>query len=485
MENGSGGSGGGGADTPISIPGLPDFTVQVTDIACPVNATDLPREHFKKYFEDCYCTLRSFHVPGFVATFIAALTIAPAAAMLVSKDLVIIVMRLLLPTLGAEVLDGLDDLRKALDSEFAKLAVGVLNELLGTAIGVGDMPSSASYTDHLARADKLGGILHDTLLKEFGDAASITPDSGRAAARRFSGLMINFGTATGVLATLGGLVPAIHLDDIREIGEQVAGNLGLGRLGRQVLRPVVQILMEEPYKWWINERFRPTQFTALDVVNPYTAQTMDPKLVHDSLALQGYSDDKISALIQLHQKKISESDAFLLLEHDQGTEDDFLLRMKNLGYSLTDAEMQKHIMLIKEEVAIQTRIVDVAMASYRHGVITRDEFSAVVKQAISEPSLQALTMTLADFNSRLPHRSLIIGELTQMLTQNVITLDDFDTYLENLGYSPQDTDNLRILTLLNINAKEAAAKAKAAAAAAKTAAAAAKAAGSGSTTTTG
>jgi hypothetical protein len=471
MANGgtsNGGDQGGGGAAPISIPGLPAFTVQATDIAPPDTPTDFPRQHVIQYFRDVYTELKNISVPSLVAQLIAGFSVTPAITFTVCKDVLIAILKVMLPTWGKEILDALDDLRKAIDPSVSELAVDVLNELLGTSIAATDMPTGGAFGDHLARADKIGGILHDTLMQEFQGLNAITPQNGQHAARRFTGLMINFGTATGVLATLSGLVPFIHLDDIREIGEQVAQNLGLGRLGRQVLRPIVQILIEEPYKWFINQQYRPTIFSAADCVNPYTNQTLSADQMHADLALQGYSNDRIKALIELHQKKLSENDYFYLWQMGlkQGT--DFVAYLQKLGYSADDARSRMDAEQLRASEGLEHEIVAAAMEAYVAGHITQDEWNQVLQAAHVVPNNPELWTILAQYKAKVPHKALTLAEVTDMLAQDVISLDEFEDYLTKFGYSLTDANNLKIWTLLKLNAKEEAAKAKAAKAAAKT-----------------
>jgi hypothetical protein len=476
MSNGNNSGGGGGAtgiDQTISISGLPDFTVNVTDIAPPDMPTDLPRAQLEKYFRDCYTMLHTWGCPKWIAAAVAGTIVGLCGALVVMKDLLIVILRVVLPPFGGEVLQALDDLRKSVDPEVADLAVDVLNELLGTDVTASDMPTGTTTGDHLARADKVGGILHDMLMSEFTGMSSITPETGRAAARRFSGLMINFGTVTGVLATLGGLIPQIHLDDVREIGEQVAQNLGLGRLGRQVLRPIVQTLIEMPYTWWIHQQYRPTQLTVSDCVNPYTGAVIDPALIHSSLALQGYSDTLISAIIELHQKKLTEADYWLLVEQKLKADTDFESYLQKLGYSADDAADRALAETYRAEKALQDEIISASMDAYVAGHIALDEFQGIVNTARPHPDLNALTMLLAQYKAKVPHKALTLAEITSMLEMDVINTGEFEDYLTAFGYSEMDALNLKIWTLLKLAQKEEAAKAKAAKAAAKTTIAAA------------
>src|SRR5208337_1790136 len=103
--------------SPIGVPGLPDFTIQASDIGPPNSPTDIPREHLQEYFRDTYTELRSMNVPGLAASIIAGLVVVPCLALVVAKDIVLVLLKVVLPAWGGQVLNSLDDLRKALDPE--------------------------------------------------------------------------------------------------------------------------------------------------------------------------------------------------------------------------------------------------------------------------------------------------------------------------------------------------------------------------------
>jgi hypothetical protein len=44
---------------------------------------------------------------------------------------------------------------------------------------------------------------------------------------------------TGFLAMVGGAVPFVHFDELKETGEMLEKSLGIGRLTRQALRPLI------------------------------------------------------------------------------------------------------------------------------------------------------------------------------------------------------------------------------------------------------
>jgi hypothetical protein len=436
------------------------------------------------YFRDIASHLETkLQMPQWASHLVAGASIIPIATIVQLSHLFIAVLTSFLPAIGGVVFSVLDDVRKAIDPEVAGLSVSVLNELLGTDLTADQISTQGGISAHLARAETVGGLFHSQLMSEFAATNTITPESGVKAARRFTGLAINFGTATGIIATLGGLAPFIHLDDVREIGEQVATNLGLGRLQRLALQPLIQILLAEPYKWYINNLARPTQFKLADVVNPFTGSIMDPKLIWQSLAWEGYSDDKITALLELHRKKLAETDYFYLFTHGLVEDADVLAYLKRLGYTDNDAQNRKEVEFLKAQDPYQKEIVAAATAAYAEGHIQRDELQGIVNSAVHLDNERSIVMLVADYKKRVPTKHLTLAQVESAYEQGVIDLSEFNTWLSTQGYSQDDQQTLQLLTLLKLKKLEEAAKAKEAKAAATAAKQAAKSAAS--TTPTG
>jgi hypothetical protein len=480
MPNGDGGDG-----SPV---GVPTLTVNVFDIAPPDLATDLPRLHLEQYFRDTFDIFNhKWKMPSWIAAFLSGAIVAVAAAVMMVTHVAVMVIQPFLPAFGGAVFQVIDDLRKTLDPQFAKFSVAVLNELLGTDFSVNHLPQGEDVGAHIARAEEVGFLFHRQLLSEFlastgmtldptggnfseptaatGAGEKITPISGVRAAARFSGLAINFGTATGIIATIGGLAPFVHLDEIREIGELVAKNLGLGRLQRLALAPIIQILLAEPYKWFINEIARPTQLTAGEVVNPFSGAVMDAALIWRDLARAGYSDDKITALLDLHRKKATEGDLLTLQEGGQLQYNDVLRELKRLGYDDTGAVTKAEAQHLQAQRPYQDEIRTAAVTAYADGHIDRTELQAIVSNLPLSQDEKDLVLVAADYKKKVPNKHLTLAQIETAFEQGIFDVADLTAQLTSLGYSEADQATILLLTLVKLGKLEAAAAAKAAKAA--------------------
>jgi len=492
MPNGDTGNG-----TP---PDIATITVTVTDIKCADPPTELPFQTLDPFFRDLFCQFnKQWGLGRWTSELLAGALVTICAAVMGVSHVVLLILNPFITALAETVFVALDTLRKELDPSFALLASSVLNELLGTDFTVNHLAAGADINAHLARAQEIGVLFHKQLLSEFmadtgmtlnpdatftepsgpttTERELISPMSGVRAAARFTGLAINFATANGIIATIAGLVPEVHLDEIRTIGEEVAKNLGLGRLQRLALAPIVQILLAEPYKWFINEVARPTQFSPAEVVNPFTGAVMEPALIWRSLARAGLSDDKIAALLELHRKKVTEAELLTLFEGGHYDQSQVLAGLKRLGYDDPTGATKLETMHLQAQRPFQDEVRVAAVQAFADGHIERDELQGIVNSMPLSEDEKALVMLAADYKRKVPTKHLTLAELDTAFSEGIIDLSEYTDHLTKLGYSDDDQSILLLIELTKLKA----AAAKAAAAAARNSAKAAKKAGAPST----
>ena len=450
-----------------SLPGVTDQEVtQLTDIirvvtsdcAPPTIQLAIPTEAASELFKYVCGFLRQFDVPRWFATGVAGMAVLPVLIINGVFSISIAVLQPVISVAFREILGLLDTLRKELDPTFADIAVLVLNELLGTDFTSAHLAGGIDVASHLARAEQVGAFLHNQLMSEFSTAADVTPESGMSAARRMSGFMINFGTATGIIGLLGGLVPFAHVDEIREIGEEVAKNLGLGRMHRLVMQPLIKSLIAAPYSWWINRQFHPTQFTIGDLVNPFQATQMSQTAIFQALDYLGYSDDKKQELIQLHQKRLSVSELDLLVRYgplSQAYVNDYLPR---LGFP---AELQPVLLPLEDlkraEGAVR-QLIDEVMLEVKAGHLTSADLQTILANLPIGPIETRYLLDRVNFATQAPHAHLSLGEAQQAFELGLWTLDQLAEFLQARGYSADDANTLELLTLLKLSKLEEAKK---------------------------
>jgi len=310
------------------------------------------------------------------------------------------------------------------------------------------------------------------LSKEMITSGNVSPEQGDAAVRAFLGFVLSFSVRQGNIEFLTSLIPEEFrfAEGFRAYGELMATNLGLGRLTRLVLRPLVTTLAATPFQWKLNELYRPTQLKLADVVNPFSGAVMDAKLIWADLAREGYTDDKIQALLELHRKKISEADVFTLYQGGYWEQSRVLEYYKRLGFTEDDTGPLLFSLAFKASRTYVDELRSAVVTAYADGHIDRQELQKVVDGMPLRQEEKDFILLAADYKRKVPTKHLTLAVLEQAFNEGIIDLTEFTDHLRVQGYSDDDQSILLLLTL----EKLAKVKEKAAAAAARSTAKAAK-----------
>jgi len=414
----------------------------------PAKAFDHPKEAAQQTFSGMFWALLDLGIPQPLAYLMAAL-----AAMVVAAGGVLgQVLFWLLKNVGAafaeDVLELVDEARKELDPTVATIAVTILNELLGTDYANIHLATGTDVSSHLERAGEIGALFHNQLIREFQGEGDVTPEAGMKAAQRFSGFLINFGVATALVSVVGDIVSFGKFEQFRELGVEVARNLGLGRLNRQAMKPLMDIMIVQPYKWWFNTRFHPTQFKISEVINPFTSSLMPVEDIFAAADLDGYSHDKVQKLIELHQKRLTVADAELLARWkfwDPAFARDYIVK---LGFSEQLADTVTQIEQFKRVDSRLNKLIDTLEANVIDGHITTDEFSAVLDTMPLTENEKGTILTTVKYKAKSPHKALTFAQLTKAFEEGMIDDTELRDRLAREGYSDADVDILEVQVLL-------------------------------------
>jgi len=208
-------------------------------------------------------------------------------------------------------LDSMESIGTALLSQFqgrstlgfAQLVRRALEDTLG--VSVPPIPAAGgSVQGQVTAMQATGGALVDLLKQEFlGGGSDLTPDGGLKAVEAFMGFAMAFAVREGNVAfwteLLNGLKPggvSIDLNGIREMNVAMARNIGLGRLARLVLRPLIQVLAVTPATWKLNQDYRPTRLKEADLLRLDRQMGLTPGQYKSEMQLLGYRDADIDAL---------------------------------------------------------------------------------------------------------------------------------------------------------------------------------------------
>jgi hypothetical protein len=369
-------------------------------------------------------------------------------------------VRLLKPLISIYV-DAMDEILSALGQlflagqgegshGFTLLTATVLGDLLGFEINGEQFFADFQSRGRLKAMEDVGSKLVDTLTDEFGSQAGLSPDQGVSAAKTFLGFVLSFAVRQGNVAFLTSLLPEdIRFgDQFREYGEMMAKNLGLGRLTRMVLKPLLTTMVATPYQWKLHQLFHPTQFTIGDVVNPFQQTLMDHDTIFKALDLLGYTDDKKEQLIKLHQKRLTFDDVDLLLRWQIYTPDQAHDAITHLGYPEELATLVLYLVGLRKAEGAVNSLVDAIEASTVEGHTTIDEFSALLDSLPIDVQTKKFRLQAVQYKTKATRAHVTLAQAQKAFEEGVWDLTQLEDYLTRRGYSADDAATLEALTLL-------------------------------------
>jgi len=383
---------------------------------------------------------------------------------------------------AALFLETLGEVRNDNASGLNSVIAAALGDLLGVEISADSIPQGGQGAANIPRMVAVGGLLHDLLGAEFGGAG--TPDGvdGAKAARAFTGFNVNFSAGASIIGILGEMSSLGYFKEFREVGESVAENLGLGRLHRGALKPLVDTLVTKPYTRQLLAKYRQTRLSPDQYVHYSIAGKLDIDTLKTHLSEAGYTDADIVILQDLLAKRLDVSSMAQLERAGRQTRDASIATLGLQGYAPVDADGLLVAQQLARDSALQAAYIGEAYSLARNRHLSESEFQGVLDSITMPESEKQLWAQRLSLHLLHPGKRISIAQLAYLGERNQITDVEVEAWVEAEGYDASDAGLISLYVLgkeLDFSAaeaKKAAVAAKAAAtAAAKAAAAAAKA----------
>jgi hypothetical protein len=371
---------------------------------------------------------------------------------------------------------------------FNNLVAAVLSDTLGVEVSGEELRTAQFEGGRIAAMDKVGADLFNTLANEFLGVGAVsepgpgvgglpgtpgvplTPEQGVKAAQSFMGFALSFAVRQGNVAFLSSALPWEWLSGIREYGEMMAKNLGLGRLTRRALQPFIQTLISTPLQQALNLQYRPHVMDPKQLASAFIREDIDRSDFAHRLALAGFTDGDAAILINDTYTRLPLENLFLLHETGNLSDVDFTKGINALGFNSSDTGP---LVLSRQLIAVQgadRKYAEIIAAQLVEGVITQAQYDdEVAHLRIPKLEADALTRNGAALKT-LHHAKLSLGFLRKAYLNATITIQEYLDHAAALGYTQDLLDILEfeVLTEQKIANAKAAAKATKAAAKKKT-----------------
>jgi hypothetical protein len=405
-------------------------------------------EQAQRAFNRIHDQLSELGAAEFVSTTIAALVYGALWAI---SEIATIVGYLAV-TLGApllqSLLEGVEEIRNDPSGGMNDLVGSVMNEFFGSELDTSNISIAKGSEGLLERSRAVGKDIYGILEGEFAPDGVIDEAQGVLGAEAFVGFAANFSVRTAFLGIIGEMASLGILTDMRQLGEELAKSLGLGRLVRQALAPLVHTTIATPLTWSLNRQYRPKRLAEADLIKGYRAKQISAGDVAEELKQQGYRDVDIAIILNAADRFMTANELATLIRYGDLDKELAIQALLQQGYDHATAVNLLLVEDLKRADSWLTKLLGEIQIQHRDGFIDDTQLDDMVK-SLPVGEVEGHLITLAAQHAKgSPRRLLTLATLELALEHDVIDISEFEDWLKLEGYSDDERVILLNLTLI-------------------------------------
>lgn len=411
-------------------------------------------------FNAFYGLLTKIGIPCWIAIIVAGISAAVTGLVTFVVAWALKAVVILGAWFASAILQLFTKVRTENATAFNEVIAAGLGDLLGIEVSASSLPGGQGPGGVAQRMQAIGAALHDLLRGEFLTGGPISPEQGKANAEKFSGFAINFSTASAFFSTLTEAASVGFIKNVRDLGDNMVESIGLGRLQRLALEPLIKNAVQTPADRYYAALLRPKQMAEGQIVQAVRAGQMSEGDAQQQLAEMGYTDQAIGILLDQLSAKIGADLLQRLVRYNVLTPQQALDRLVNLGMTQEDATLELAAADESLGDAQVSSILSNLESARIGGFIGQEEFNANLGDLNLGTEQERLYRMRVAIQLEHPRTTITFAELKSGVVNGLVDFDYVDNWLNNKGYSQQDNTILTYEIIQALATAEAKTKAK-------------------------
>lgn len=365
--------------------------------------------------------------------------------------------------IGKRVGESVDEFEQTAGPEIERAAAVALSDFFGVSISAGQISRGRSSGAKFAFAENLGSFVLEQMFGAFEVPTGITPDSGRAGAER----MLGFNIGTTIESWLGSVVskaPLVRwIPNWADLDEIMMQALGLGRMNRRIMGPLLKVLIADPFLWDLNRTFTPALHGTADLVRLVNRRIINEATFFEQMSWHGFDQEKATQFRLTRSRLPEKEDIAKMLE--LGLIDAAKTQEIFEGLGFTESGAQTMVAVTEDDRIrnINNAIESTATDMFRDREIDESEYNVVLGKAGRSPAEIEILVGLGRVQRSRP-RALPRGVLEKAFREGFIPLGRLREYYETEGFSLDDRvllEEMAAVDRLEAEARDKAAREKA------------------------
>lgn len=338
---------------------------------------------------------------------------------------------------GRRVGESVDEFEATAGPTIMRAAAAAMSDYFGVPISTSDISRAGGPGSKFAFHEQLGRFVLESFFGAFEVPQGLTPDVGRENAERILG----FNIGTSLEAWLGNVVGQAPLlkfiPNWADLDEILTRALGLGRVTRRIMGPLLTTLVATPFQWDLNRRFTPELLSESDLVRARMRRLIDDGEYFETMSLHGWNQRDAQRIRLIRQRYPEKEDLAKMLELGLITEERAAAVYEALGFSAEGAQSMVDVTVEDRIRTHNNALESLARDMFRDHQIEESELRALLAEAgRSERESQTLVgIALVERDRPRPLPRSIVEE---GFRKGLIPLSRLRDYYEQQGYGLDD-----------------------------------------------
>jgi len=265
-------------------------------------------------------------------------------------------------------------------AEWAGFISQYLEQMTGSRISLDDITGHNLMSDQREFMQAVGKKFLDPMLGLIMPTPEQSKLEPMAGAERFMSANLQFQMSAWLLHLLGDIQSFGMFKSLKDLPNAISWSYGIGWLSWMVMGPVFRAGITAPMEKHFAKYYRQLNLTNAQFVDAYYAGLKSSQDTYTALAESGLSDEDITILIKLSQKRFSESQMEYMVKRGYKDKTELIQYYKDQSMPLAEAEMMAERLLTKTKRDLIEKIVAKAEKLYRAGLTTEAELRQYYEQ---------------------------------------------------------------------------------------------------------
>lgn len=396
---------------------------------------------------------------GFVKTIVSSFqdaidvvvdTLAP-----IMENLVPVVMTFAVQTFidilsgfGRALGEAIDDYEANSSQQMLEAVATALSDIFGINVDVSRIGLRGGTGGRRETSNAIGRVIMDGMFDNIGGEGKLTPEQGRTNAEQVIGFAVSTSIESWLSSVLTHPILQKFVPNWGDLDDIVSANLGFGRISARALAPLYEAAVVTPFRWLIQEKFRPTIFAAKDAAKLWNMGVMEEGTYFDIMGRLGWSKEDAADFKLLAGRFPFKEDINRMQRLGMYTKEEAVQALRERNFLPDQAELLAEMQDRLGEDRANQRTISVGADMFRDLEIDAGEFRSIMGDAGAPESEISARIALGELERSRP-RAVPRASMEKAFLEEIISLDQLRTYYTQSGYGPDGVAVLEKLILLD------------------------------------